>query len=150
MNPSCAVTKLTEWRGRRPLHWYRSALPHIRLASAPVRPGSPFQKRRTSSRYWPFHSLHRRPNGKCPTWYSPPASHGSAISLVSASTPSSVMLSTTGGSTITFPFRSRPRMDARSNRNPSTCMSPTQYRRHVMIRSRTTGWLQFTVLPHPE
>ena len=42
-----------------------------------------------------------------PTWYSPAASHGSAISFVSAITPSSVMLSTTGGSPITLPRRSR-------------------------------------------
>ncbi len=104
MNPSWQVMKLTEWRGSRPLHWYRSELPQMRSASAGVMPGSPRQKRRTSSRYWPFHSLHRRPNGNLPTWYSPPASHGSAISFVSASTPSSVMLSITGGSTITFPL----------------------------------------------
>ena len=41
-------------------------------------------------------------------------------------------------------------MDARSNRNPSTCISSTQYLRQSTINLLATGWLQLNVLPHPE
>ena len=50
MKPSWQVMKLTECRGQRPVHSYRSALPHSRVARAADMPGSPRQKRRTSSR----------------------------------------------------------------------------------------------------
>ncbi len=63
--------------------------------------------------------------------------------------PSSEIISTAGGLGMILPVRSRPSTLARSNRNPSTCMSVTQYRRHVRICSRTAGWLQFTVFPVP-
>ena len=50
------------------------------MANSDAVPSSPFQKRRTASRYLPFHSI--QPKGKLPTWYPPaPKSHGSAISF---------------------------------------------------------------------
>ena len=44
-----------------------------------------------------------------------------------------------GGSTSTLPRGSWPRIEARSKRKPSTCISPTQKCRHVRMRLRTTG-----------
>src|SRR6185369_12542084 len=76
--PSWQVMKLMLACGRRPLHSYRSLEPLIRVANSEAMPPSPFQKRRTVSRYFPFHSDHNA--GKLPTWYPPsPRSHGSAI-----------------------------------------------------------------------
>ena len=59
MKPSWQVMKLMLAYGRRPLHSYRS----LRAATAAWRtretvPPSPFQNRRTLSRYLPFHSVH--------------------------------------------------------------------------------------------
>src|SRR5262249_19930240 len=68
VKPSWHVTKLIECSGDRPDAPYRSLDPDRRLASLGTWPRSPFQKRRTSSRYWPFHSDQRLPNGKLPTW----------------------------------------------------------------------------------
>ncbi|CNK96890.1 Uncharacterised protein [Mycobacterium tuberculosis] len=66
VNPSCAVTKLMEATGRRPECSYRSADPVSREANSPSACGSPRQKSRTVSRYFPFHSVHC--GGKLPTW----------------------------------------------------------------------------------
>ena len=44
---------------------------------------------------------------------------------------------------------SRARVLARSKRNPSTCMSVTQYRRLSMMSWRTFGCCMFSVLPQP-
>ena len=66
VKPSCAVTKLMLAYVRRPLAAYRSLEPDSREASSGTWPGSPRQKRRTASRYLPFHSAH--PVGKFPTW----------------------------------------------------------------------------------
>ena len=66
MNPSCAVTKLMLATGRRPECSYRSGEPVIRPANSPSVAGSPRQKSRTVSRYFPFHSVHC--GGKLPTW----------------------------------------------------------------------------------
>ena len=68
VNPSCAVMKFKLWWGLRPLTWYMSALPHRRHASSDFRPMSPLMNRRTTSRYFPFHSPHRSQLGKLPTW----------------------------------------------------------------------------------
>ena len=57
MNPSCAVTKFTLACGCRPDELYRSLLPARRVASSGSVPRSPRQKRRTASRYLPFHSV---------------------------------------------------------------------------------------------
>src|SRR5208283_1622942 len=46
-------------------------------------PGSPRTKRRTSSRNRPFHWNHRVAGKLSPSWYAPPASHGSAIRRMS-------------------------------------------------------------------
>ena len=61
MNPSCAVTKLTDAHGRRPDAAYRSELPVSREATSPMPPW-PRQKSRTASRKRPFHSDHATPN----------------------------------------------------------------------------------------
>ena len=66
MNPSCAVTKLIDAIGRRPLLSYRSDEPVIRDAKSGTARDSPRQKSRTVSRYWPFHSVHS--GGNPPTW----------------------------------------------------------------------------------
>ena len=50
VNPSWAVTKLIEARGRRPSASYRSELPVNREANSPRLAGSPRQKSRTVSR----------------------------------------------------------------------------------------------------
>ena len=78
-----------------------------------------------SSRNRPFHSFQASPT-KLPTWYSPAASHASAMSFVPASAGSDSMSQSTGGFGNTRPEGSRVRMEARSNRNPSTCISATQ------------------------
>ncbi len=44
---------------------------------------------------------------------------------------------------------SRASVDARSKRNPSTCISVTQYRRLSMMSWRTWGWRTFMELPVP-
>jgi hypothetical protein len=54
-----------------------------------------------------------------------------------------------GGSGSGRPDASRARIDARSNRNPSTCIVSTQYRRLSTIIRRTTEWLALSVLPVP-
>ncbi len=86
---------------------------------------SPLTNERTSSRKRPFHSTQRSPT-KLPTWYRPPASQASAMSLVPASTGSVSMSHSAGGSTIGWPASSRDRTAARSKRKPSTCISWTQ------------------------
>src|SRR6478672_9544760 len=50
--------------GRRPLCSYRSLLPLNRVANSDTVPPSPFQNRRTLSRYLPFHSV--QSTGKVP------------------------------------------------------------------------------------
>ena len=70
--------------------------------------------------------------------------------LASASTGSSAIISTTGGLASTLPSMSRPRIEARSKRNPSTCMSTTHQRSASMMSLRTITWLQLQVLPQPE
>ncbi|KAA6423616.1 MAG: hypothetical protein FRX49_06676 [Trebouxia sp. A1-2] len=57
------------------------AEPEILVAKALFTPASPLMKRRTSSRYLPFHSPQTSQFGKPPTWYRPPQSQGSAISF---------------------------------------------------------------------
>jgi hypothetical protein len=52
--------------------------------------------------------------------------------------------------TVTRPDGSRDRILARSNRNASTCISVTQYRRLSTIIRCTTGWSALSVLPQPE
>ena len=42
------------------------------------------------------------------------------------------------------------RIAAKSNLNPSTLISTAQYRKQSKMKVRTTGWLQFSVFPHPE
>ena len=75
--------------------------------------------------------------------------HGSAISLIRDRT-GSVSISWMIG---VLPFScwstSMEKTAARSNRKPSTCISVTQYRRQSRMNLRTTGWLQFSVLPQP-
>ena len=66
VKPSCAVMKLTDAIGLRPVCSYRSDEPATRLANSASVDGSPRQKSRTVSRYLPFHSLHR--GGNPPTW----------------------------------------------------------------------------------
>src|SRR5699024_1543194 len=66
VHPSCAVTKLIDATGVRPVRSYRSEEPVIRLANSPNVEGSPRQKSRTVSRYLPFHSVHS--GGNPPTW----------------------------------------------------------------------------------
>ncbi len=58
MKPSCAVMKLIEAIGLRPVCSYRSDEPATRLANSASVDGSPRQKSRTVSRYLPFHSVH--------------------------------------------------------------------------------------------
>mmetsp|Transcript_106561 Transcript_106561/g.301442 ORF Transcript_106561/g.301442 Transcript_106561/m.301442 type:complete len:201 (-) Transcript_106561:1265-1867(-) len=59
VKPSCAVTKLMEWKGLRPLCLKRSELPHSRVANSPFMPASPFMNDRTVSLNLPFHSAKR-------------------------------------------------------------------------------------------
>ena len=70
--------------------------------------------------------------------------------FVSASSSSSSMCQSTGGSLIGLPSGPRDRIDARSNRNPSTCISRTQKSRHSTMNFSTTGTLQLNVLPQPD
>ena len=46
-------------------------------------------------------------------------------------------------------YSSRASVLARSNRNPSTCISVTQYRSESMIICRTRGFRMFGELPQP-
>ena len=71
------------------------------------------------------------------------------MSFVPASAGSDSMSQRTGGSGIGCPDASRARIDARSNRNPSTCIVSTQYRRLSTIIRRTMGWLALNVFPVP-
>ena len=43
----------------------------------------------------------------------------------------------------------RVRMEARSKRKPSMWYSVAQCRSASTMKPRTTGWLQFSVFPHP-
>ena len=54
-----------------------------------------------------------------------------------------------GGFASGRPASSRERIEAKSNRKPSTCITSTQYRRLSTIKRRTMGWLAFSVLPVP-
>jgi hypothetical protein len=47
-------------------------------------------------------------------------------------------------------LEARVRMEARSKRKPSMRYSMAQWRRQSTMKRRTTGWLQFSVLPQPE
>lgn len=100
--------------------------PVIRVIAVPAIPPSPFKKRRMSSRYLPFHSAQRLQDGKLPTWYSPPASHASAISFAFPRIGSHARLCKIGGLFIGAPFSSLLKIEARSNRKPSTRYSVTQ------------------------
>ena len=46
-------------------------------------------------------------------------------------------------------WSSRARVAARSKRNPSTCISFTQYRRLSMMSCSTWGWRMLRLLPVP-
>ena len=70
--------------------------------------------------------------------------------LVSASSLSSSMCHRTGGSSIGLPSGPRDRIDARSNRKPSTCISRTQNSRHSAMNFSTSGTLQLNVFPQPD
>ena len=98
------------------------AADHAGRRTRRTEPGSPRKKSRTSSRNRPFHSFQVSPT-KLPTWYSPAASHASAMSLVPASAGSDSMSHSTGGFGSGCPDASRDRIDARSKRKPSTCIS---------------------------
>ena len=102
-----------------------SGLPSRRWPTAHALPGSLLTNDRTSSRNRPFHSTHRSPANE-PTWYRPAASHASAMSFVPARTGSVSMSQMIGGRGTGAPSSSRDSTDARSNRNPSTCISATQ------------------------
>src|SRR5699024_3878542 len=106
---------------------YRSLDPVIRSMTAGIIPASPFRNFLISSRYFPFHSDHRFHDGKLPTWYNPPASHASAISFTCPRIGSKASLSRSGGLLRGVPSSLRPRIEARSNRNPSIRYSITQY-----------------------
>ena len=99
-----------------------SGEPSRRWPTAHALPGSLLTNDRTSSRNRPFHSVHRSPANE-PTWYSPAASHASAMSFVPARTGSVSMSQMIGGRGTGAPSSSRDSTDARSNRNPSTCIS---------------------------
>ena len=61
-----AGDKIDAGRGLAPVMLIQSLLPLSRVANSDNVPPSPFQNRRTVSRYLPFHSLHKI--GKLPTW----------------------------------------------------------------------------------
>ena len=86
---------------------------------------------------------------KLPDLVQPAASHASAISFVPASTGSDSMSHRIGGLRMGLPDSSRARIDARSNRNPSTCICCDPVRRLSRSVGVTTGWLAFNVLPVP-
>jgi hypothetical protein len=69
---------------------------------------------------------------------------------VFARTGSAAIRSSSGGFVRTEPSRPLPRIEARSKRNPSTCISVTHQASESRIRSLTTGWLQLNVFPVPE
>src|SRR3989338_1593635 len=98
----------------------------------------------------PFHSAHLPCPGKDPTWYKPPQSQASAMSLTFESKGSLLMASITGGFLRGAPSLPRVRMEAKSKRKPSTCISLTQYLRESTISFCEAGWLQEKVFPHPE
>ncbi len=60
------------------------------------------------------------------------------------------MFQSTGGTAISAPSGPRDSTEPRSNRNPSTWCSVTQYSRLSMIFFVTRGWLALKVLPVPE
>ena len=141
-------------------------------AKRPAYPSKPRMKFLVSSRNRPFHSAHLPKCGNEPTWYSPPASHASAMSLTSPRIGSLLIMLMTGGSPRASPTLmsllsmpvpgwpstvrfsqlelARVMMLARSNRKPSMWYSETQYRRQSTIIWRTTGGCSSSVFPHPE
>ena len=116
---------------------YRSGLPAILFAKAPIVPSSPRRNLLISSRKHPFHSAHLSPT-KDPTWYNPAASQASAIILVLASMGSDSISQRIGGFSIGLPCSSLDMIDARSKRNPSTCISVTHLFRASIINRLTT------------
>src|SRR5574344_98081 len=96
----------------------KSLEPLTRVAAAVETCSSPLQNFLISSRYLSFHSAHLPP-GKEPSWYAPPASHGSAIIFVLLSTASSEIAFSRGGNFNTIPCWLLPRIEPRSNLNPS-------------------------------
>ena len=77
-----------------------------------------------------------------------PMSHGSAISFTWLSTGSQAMAEMTGAQVVTI-AEVRHIVEARSNRNPSTCNSVTQYRSDDRIRSTIRGDSARIALPQP-
>ncbi len=77
-----------------------------------------------------------------------PTSHGSAISLTCEMIGSWWMMSKNAPSRFTS-CSSRASALARSKRNPSTCISVTQYRSESMMSWSTRGLIMFRVFPHP-
>ncbi len=99
------------------------------------------------SRYFPFHSVHK--GGNLPTWYPPsPTSQGSAMSLTWETSGSCCTRSKNVESRSTS-CSSRARAEARSNLNPSTCISSIQYRNESMINCNACGCRTLRLLPHP-
>ena len=84
MKPSWQVTKLTLWVGRRPLRLVQVGAAADPRGQRADQPGSPSHEPPHVVAV-PAVPLAQRWPGKLPTWYSPAASHGSAISFVSAS-----------------------------------------------------------------
>ncbi len=71
------------------------------------------------------------------------------MSFDPASTGSLSMSQTAGAFRTGLPSVSRESTEARSKRNPSTCISETQWRSASSMSRRTTGWLAFRVFPQP-
>ena len=86
---------------------------------------SPRKKLRTSSRKRPFHSFQASPT-KLPTWYRPAASQPRRSAWCRRAPGPTRCPTAPADSAADCPDASRERIDARSKRKPSTCISSTQ------------------------
>ena len=119
----------------------------IRLANSGSVDGCERQKSRTQSLKCPFHS--DQFGGNPPTWYPPePKSHGSAMSLTREIIGSCCTMSKNADSLSTS-WNWRARVAAKSKRNPSTCISCTQYRSESVMSCRVCGERISKELPVP-
>ena len=89
-------------------------------------------------------------DGKSPSLYSPPQSHGSLINLISTSSGSHSISSKSGGFSSGERFSPLVRAIPKSNLKPSTPNSLDQHFNDSIISFLTNPLFAAIVLPHPE
>ena len=147
VNPSCAVTKLIDAIGRRPSISYRSQEPVKRDANSPRlrRLAAPEVADRVAVLAVPLRPQRREAADLVAAVADVPRL-GDQLDL--ATTGSWLTRSKNAASRLTS-WNSRASAAARSKRNPSTCISVTQYRSESMISRSDSWWRTLRLFPVP-